>query len=95
MTGPYETEAEALAGPVREEVRALHAGGAVRPYDPDHLVRDAQLRHLEAACAAAGVELGAFDRRILAWLAGWESSTVQVIIGLIARANTETETIDG
>lgn len=91
MTGPYESESEALAGPVYKEVRALHEAGRVRPYDPDRLVHSTQLRALEAACAEAGVELGAFDRRIVSWLAGWEASTVEVVIGLITRANrTET-----
>jgi hypothetical protein len=33
-----------------------------------------------------GVELGAFDVRILNWLAGYEAATVQVVIGLISRA---------
>ena len=27
------------------------------------------------ACVMAGVELGAFDRRVLAWLSGWEPET--------------------
>jgi hypothetical protein len=43
-------------------------------------------RMLEDACTAAGVELGAYDRRIIAWLAGWEPQTVAVICGLISRA---------
>jgi hypothetical protein len=32
-----------------------------------------------AACDAAGVELGAFDRRILSWLSGFEPETAAVI----------------
>jgi hypothetical protein len=38
--------------------------------------------------AAAGVELGAYDERIVAWLAGWEWSTVAVIASWIVRAAT-------
>ena len=38
------------------------------------------------ACTAAGVELGAFDRRVLAWLSGWEPETCAVIAGLVTRA---------
>lgn len=95
MSGPYETEREAAAEPLAREVHALHETGRVRSGDPDHLVSGTQLRHLEAACTAAGVELGAFDRRILEWLArGYEASTLQVLIGLIDRAN-RTETTDG
>ncbi len=41
---------------------------------------------LTDACAAAGVELGAYDRRILRWLAGWEPTTCAVVAGIIARA---------
>jgi hypothetical protein len=41
---------------------------------------------LFTACGSAGVELGAFDLRILAWLARWEPAAVQVVVGLIARA---------
>lgn len=87
VMGPYETERQALAEPLAQEIHALHASGRVRSGDPDRLVSGTHMRHLEAACAAAGVELGAFDRRVLAWLARGEASTVQVIIGLISRAN--------
>ena len=87
VMGPYETERQALAEPLAQEVDALHRSGRVRSGDPDRLVRGTQLRHLEAACEDAGVELGAHDRRVLAWLAGHEASTVQVVIGLISRAN--------
>lgn len=86
MTGPYETESEALAGPLYQEIRALRDSGLIRSGDPNRLVHGTQLRYLEAACAEAGVELGAFDRKILEWLAGWEASTVQVVVGLIERA---------
>lgn len=84
--GPYETDADALAGPVSREVDQLRAQARLSNEHEGQAVREAQLRHLEAACAAAGVELGAFDRRILTWLAGWEPSTVQVVVGLIRRA---------
>ena len=39
------------------------------------------------ACVMAGVELGAFDRRVLAWLSGWEPESAVVIAGLITRAH--------
>ena len=38
--------------------------------------------------AAAGVELGAYDERIVAWLAGWDWSTFAVIASWIQRAAT-------
>jgi hypothetical protein len=34
----------------------------------------------------AGVELGDYDRAIIAWLAGWETETVAVVAGWIQRA---------
>jgi hypothetical protein len=43
-------------------------------------------RVLRESCAAAGVALGAFDARIVSWLAGWEPETCAVIAGLISRA---------
>lgn len=75
--GPYETEAATRGEPLPSAVSGLHNRD---------LVGETMLAHLTAACEAAGVELGAFDLRILRWLAGWEPSTVQVIIGLISRA---------
>ncbi len=33
-----------------------------------------------------GIELGAWDRRILEWLAGWDASTVLTIASWIARS---------
>lgn len=41
---------------------------------------------LTDACKVAGVVLGAYDRRILAWLAGYEPSTCAVVAGIIRRA---------
>ncbi len=34
----------------------------------------------------AGIELGAWDRRIVEWLAGWDACTVLTVASLIARA---------
>lgn len=90
MTGPYETERDAAAEPLAREIRALHKAGRVRSGDPDRIVSGTQLTHLEAACTAAGVDLGAYDRRILGWLASWDETTAQVIIGLISRASAQT-----
>jgi len=36
----------------------------------------------------AGIELGAWDRRILAWLAGWDACTVLTVASWIARSRT-------
>ena len=57
---PYETEREA-----RESVRNIldSPPGTGAWTDGNH-------RLLDDACRAAGVQLGAFDHRILLWLAG-------------------------
>ena len=36
--------------------------------------------------AFAGVELGAYDRRIIEWLAGWDGPTVATLASLVIRA---------
>ena len=42
------------------------------------------------AAALAGLEPGAWDRRILHWLAGWDTSTVLTIASSITRARART-----
>jgi hypothetical protein len=78
VSGPYETEREA-AGAARHIYSSDPGTGAWG--DGNH-------RLLEEACIAVGVQLGAYDQRILLWLAGWEPSTCAVIAGLISRAHT-------
>lgn len=48
---------------------------------------DRAREELLSVLADAGVELGEYDARIAAWLAGWEWSTVATIAGWIKRAN--------
>jgi len=46
-------------------------------------------RTVMLAQALAGVELGTWDRRILAWLAHWcDTPTFLAILGLVERART-------
>lgn len=47
----------------------------------------ARQKALRAALAAADVDLGDRDERIVAWLAGWEPSTVDTVVGWIKWAN--------
>jgi hypothetical protein len=75
--GPFETEREARA--------AAHQ--VVRPEPGWPILCKSQNRFvLEQACETAGVELGAYDRRILDWLSGFEDSTCAVVAALVARA---------
>ena len=79
--GPYETERQVREIPAVQAVwtafRAAPGVGAMEPHNRS-LIED--------ACRAARVELGAYDARIVAWLAGWEPQTCAVIAGLIRRA---------
>jgi hypothetical protein len=81
------------AGPFETESAARHTAAVQAVYDAFNAapgagrMQPANLAMLEQACAAAGVALGAYDRRILAWLAGWEPTTCAVIAGLVARAH--------
>jgi hypothetical protein len=78
MAGPYETERQARQA-------AIAAAGPPRP--GWSILSEAQLHNLLLdACEAAGVQLGDYDRRILAWLTHYEDATVAVVAGLIERA---------
>jgi hypothetical protein len=73
---PLETEREAAAT-VQHILDSPSGAGAWT--DGNH-------RLIEDACLAAGVQLGAFDHKILYCIAGWEPTTCAVIASLIRRA---------
>jgi hypothetical protein len=77
--GPFETECEALNLPAVRAAYAAITGPGTGTLEC--------LAILEDALTAAGVELGAYDQRIVNWLAGWEAQTCAVIAGLITRAH--------
>jgi hypothetical protein len=52
------------------------------------ILAEANHARLTEACQCAGVTLGDYDARILAWLANYEPETCAVITGLIIRACT-------
>lgn len=74
--GPYETEQQVRADCDWARRVPVAAGSHITP-NTTRLLR---------ACTDAGVDLGAYDWRIIDWLATWEDTTVQVVAGLIARA---------
>jgi hypothetical protein len=76
VSGPFHTEREARAT-VQHILASPPGTGAWG---------DGCHRLLEDACAAAGVTLGAYDHRILLWLAGWEPATCAVVADLVIRA---------
>ena len=77
---PYETQEQARADVVDIYERARRSIGR-------GVLAKANLARLTEACQSAGVTLGAYDARILAWLANYEPETCAVIVGLINRAN--------
>jgi hypothetical protein len=74
--GPYETEQQAA-----DTTRDAYG----HPDFPGHMKAYNRAR-LNEVCDAVGVELGAYDMRVLEWLAIWEPEVVAVVAGLIARA---------
>ena len=47
---------------------------------------DIQERQAALRAALEGAPLGAYDERILHWLAGWEVPTVATVVSLLGRA---------
>jgi hypothetical protein len=84
--GPFHTEREAAALPeVRAIYDAMHAAGLIGPAHRE-AIRQACSGLITAACERAGVELGAHDHVIVAWLGGFEPQTCAVIAALVSRA---------
>lgn len=54
-------------------------------YPPGGFVPEAERREYLAA-ALAGIELGAYDRRIAAWLLQWDDYTARLVVSLLVRA---------
>ncbi len=79
MSGPYDTEVQAAA--------ELMPRVALHPDVRVEIAEKIKTDHLLTRCTAAGVELGAYDRRIIAWLGRWEPTTARVIGALIGRAH--------
>jgi hypothetical protein len=80
-SGPYESERQVREAPAVQAILAAVQAAPGRPHLDAH-----NARMLTTACDSARVELGAYDRRIIAWLAGWEPQTCAVVAGLITRA---------
>ena len=80
--GLYQTERQAREDPA---VRAVYATFRASP-GTGRMTPHCH-RILKDACSAASVEAGAYDRRILAWLAGWGPEACAVVAGLITRAH--------
>ena len=73
------------AAPAAPEPPGPGAAGPLDRAPGGAFLAEAQRRELLAQ-ALAGVALGAYDRRILDWLAGWEPCTVRTVASLLRRA---------
>jgi len=81
MTGPFQTEDQAIADPT---VQAIYE--AMRR-DSDYRMQDGSIRMLLDACQQAGVDLGAYEGRIIRWIARVaEPQAAAAIAAVITRA---------
>ncbi len=81
IVGPFEAERQVGELPA---VRAVYEAFRADPR-PGRMTSGTE-RLLSEALAEAGVLLGAYDRRVMAWLAGWEPQTVAVVASWVTRA---------
>lgn len=86
---PTEHDRRGPYGPIDREPRRLcppldHYPDPDRPYAPVGQRRAERVAALIEPLA--GIELGAYDRRIIEWLSDWEDSTVAVVASLLHRA---------
>lgn len=86
--GPYETRRDARVGGL-----PLIAVQEIANPDDDPItdeIREAQHQaaadYITGLLTHLGVELGAFDQRIAAWISGWEPEVVAVVLGWAVRA---------
>jgi hypothetical protein len=85
--GPFDDSAQVRTLPavraVYEAMRASHNSGTMA---------EGGYRILEAACSAAGVQTGTYDRGLMLWLAGFGPEYCAVFAGLITRAALASDT---
>lgn len=88
MNGPYETSREAYdaARVLREAVADADPGAGPMTRAVIAARSTARTQYVRGVLEVCGVELGAYDRRIAEWVAGWDVETTQVITAWIARA---------
>jgi hypothetical protein len=79
--GPFESEDQALA---ESAVQAVYEAFRRSPGQGKMQAGGAAM--IEDACKRAGITLGAYDLKIIRWLAGFEPQACAVIAGLVARA---------
>ncbi|MGH3755836.1 MAG: hypothetical protein ACRDRP_24760 [Pseudonocardiaceae bacterium] len=71
--------------PLEHEPVSVHAPFITYPGD-QYRYEPAEERRAALLAALGGVALGAYDQRIVCWLAGQELPTVAVVVSLLLRA---------
>jgi hypothetical protein len=85
--GPFETERQAAELPsVRAVYEAMREWTGPVTSEQREAIDAMTSALIISECERAGVRLGAYDARIVAWLGNWEPQTCAVIAGLIRRA---------
>ena len=72
-------------GPLGHEPVSVHVPFVSYP-GSQYRHEDAEERRTALLAALDGVELGAYDRRIVHWLAGWDVPTAAAVVSLLWRA---------
>ena len=76
--GPFDTERVAsMASRAHERMKVEHRPGTLS---------EENANVFREAIGTAAIEIGDHDQNVLAWLAGWEPSTVNAIAGMLTRA---------
>jgi hypothetical protein len=88
VNGPYESSQGAFedARVLRGLLEAVNESGAGGERWRGARQR-ARVQYVRGVLEVAGVELGAYDKRIAEWVASWDLETIQAITGWIQRAH--------
>jgi hypothetical protein len=70
--------------PLDTEPASVHAPYITYPHG-QYRHEDAAHRHAALLVPLRGVSLGAYDRRVVHWLAGWDVPVVAVVVSLFWR----------
>lgn len=89
MNGPYETSGEAYAAArvLRQAVADADPGSGPMTRDVIAARATARTRYVRGVLEVCGVQLGAYDKRIAEWVAGWDIDTIQTIAAWVERAH--------
>ncbi len=86
-TGPFESESQVRELPAMRAMWERWRAAYPRPEASAEL-HAAAAALIESACERSGVAIGAYDRRLINWLAGFDPDYCAVFAGLISRAGS-------